>query len=241
MAQRIPLPFTVSCFSEIQIGFTFLVPAHLGSPGQRAVKWVCVCVHDVPDCLWAILHQPFKSSIISQLKSLQATLQLGLWVAVDVVEHCLLLVTWTVNTVRFEVPLFTTGCRVRRHIFCISFRDRCSNAEVRLCMDKREPTIRRCYSSVTTSFWTSSKSRALVSLCTRTAVTCMWATEGLEASTCQTKDNMAVDGWIRPPACKYWSVQCSLPADEPKTAVCGGNSCKEPHCRPGHTQDDDAQ
>ena len=24
-------------------GFTFLVPAHLGSPGQRAVKRVCVC------------------------------------------------------------------------------------------------------------------------------------------------------------------------------------------------------
>jgi len=38
------LPLTVSCFSKIQIGFTFLVPAHLGSPGQRAVKRVCVCV-----------------------------------------------------------------------------------------------------------------------------------------------------------------------------------------------------
>ena len=33
-----------SCFSKIQIGFTFLVPAHPGSPGQRAVKRVCVCV-----------------------------------------------------------------------------------------------------------------------------------------------------------------------------------------------------
>ena len=32
------------CFSKIQIGFTFLVPAHLGSPGQKAVKRVCVCV-----------------------------------------------------------------------------------------------------------------------------------------------------------------------------------------------------
>ena len=38
-----PLPLTVSCFTKIQIGFTFLVPAHLGSPGKRAVKWVCVC------------------------------------------------------------------------------------------------------------------------------------------------------------------------------------------------------
>jgi len=25
----LPLPLTVSCFSKIQIGFTFLVPAHL--------------------------------------------------------------------------------------------------------------------------------------------------------------------------------------------------------------------
>jgi len=44
MAQPVPLPLTVSCFSKIQIGFTFLVPAHLGSPVERAVKWVCVCV-----------------------------------------------------------------------------------------------------------------------------------------------------------------------------------------------------
>jgi len=38
MAQLMPLPLTVSCFSKIQIGFTFLVPAHPGSPGKRAVK-----------------------------------------------------------------------------------------------------------------------------------------------------------------------------------------------------------
>ena len=37
-----PLSLTVSCFSKIQIGFTFLVPAHPGSPGQRVVKRVCV-------------------------------------------------------------------------------------------------------------------------------------------------------------------------------------------------------
>ena len=42
--QLMPLPPTVSCFSKIQTGFTFLVPAHLGSPGQRAVKQLCVCV-----------------------------------------------------------------------------------------------------------------------------------------------------------------------------------------------------
>jgi len=50
-----PLPLTVSCFSKIQIGFTFLVPAHPGSPGQRAIKRVCVfvCVNGVSvKCGW---------------------------------------------------------------------------------------------------------------------------------------------------------------------------------------------
>ena len=46
MAQLMLLPLTVSCLNKIQIGFTFLVPAHPGSPGQRAIKrvFVCVCV-----------------------------------------------------------------------------------------------------------------------------------------------------------------------------------------------------
>ena len=47
MVQLMPLPLTVSCFSKIQIGFTFLVPAHPGSPGQRAVKRLCVCAEYV--------------------------------------------------------------------------------------------------------------------------------------------------------------------------------------------------
>jgi len=39
--QLMPLPLTVSCFSKIHVRFTFLVPAHSGSPGQRVVKRVC--------------------------------------------------------------------------------------------------------------------------------------------------------------------------------------------------------
>jgi len=42
IAQLMPLSLTVSCFSKIQIGFTFLVLAHPGSPRQRAVKRVSV-------------------------------------------------------------------------------------------------------------------------------------------------------------------------------------------------------
>jgi len=50
-AQLMPLPLTVSCSSKIQIRFTFLVPAHPGSPGQRTVKrmysmYVCTMTKD---------------------------------------------------------------------------------------------------------------------------------------------------------------------------------------------------
>jgi len=59
MAQLMPLPLTVSCFSKIQIGFTFLVPAHPSSPGKRAVKRVCVCVSNVkPNLPNSRLHIP---------------------------------------------------------------------------------------------------------------------------------------------------------------------------------------
>ena len=44
MAQLMPLPLTISCFSKIQIGFAFMVLAHPGSPGKRAAKCVCACV-----------------------------------------------------------------------------------------------------------------------------------------------------------------------------------------------------
>ena len=43
IAQLMPLLPTVFCFSKIHIGFTFLVPAHLGSPGKGALNG-CVCV-----------------------------------------------------------------------------------------------------------------------------------------------------------------------------------------------------
>jgi len=40
MAQLMPLPLTVSCSSNIQIGFTFLVQAYPGCPGKEAIKWL---------------------------------------------------------------------------------------------------------------------------------------------------------------------------------------------------------
>jgi len=35
MALLMPLPVIVSCFCKIQIGLTFLVPAHPGTPGKK--------------------------------------------------------------------------------------------------------------------------------------------------------------------------------------------------------------
>jgi len=59
MTQLMPLPPIVSCFNKIEIGFTFLVPADPGSPVQRAVKRVCVCVCVVSEtCMvWAVLRK----------------------------------------------------------------------------------------------------------------------------------------------------------------------------------------
>jgi len=49
-----------------QIGFTFLVTSHLGSPGKRAVKRVCVCV-----CVYT--RQPFGKACIQYLHQPDAT------------------------------------------------------------------------------------------------------------------------------------------------------------------------
>ena len=70
MAQLMLLPLNVSCFSKIQIGFTFLVAAHLGSPGKRAVKRVCVYKAmvrshtDYCSSVWA----PYKKGDIENLR-----------------------------------------------------------------------------------------------------------------------------------------------------------------------------
>jgi len=53
MAQLMPLPLTVSCSSKIQIGFAFLVPAHLGIPGKGPLNG-CVFIL-LRLLLWLIL------------------------------------------------------------------------------------------------------------------------------------------------------------------------------------------
>ena len=121
MAQLMPLPLTVSCFSKIQIGFTFPVPAHLGSPGKRAVKRVYVCLYCNSIYCYSILHDTchfldvicplFFSIHILPLCSYAGTLS---YLAIRlndtscgiVEEHayaCILSVSWAAETVELHL------------------------------------------------------------------------------------------------------------------------------------------
>jgi len=56
-----PLPLTLSCFSKIQIGFTFLVPAYLGVPEKGPLNG---CVHV---CFICKTETGFEKLVISAL------------------------------------------------------------------------------------------------------------------------------------------------------------------------------
>ena len=89
MAQLWPLPLTVSCFSKIQTGFTFLVPAHPGSPGKRAVKRVCVCVTQL---IWKTLNRVVGRFTGMQLKlpcfSIKCQRSASLFVSAHLKSQC---------------------------------------------------------------------------------------------------------------------------------------------------------
>ena len=57
VAQLMPLPLTVSCFRNIQIGFTFLVLAHLGSSAKGLLNG-CLCA-----CVCAVIMPPVIGGI----------------------------------------------------------------------------------------------------------------------------------------------------------------------------------
>ena len=67
MAQLMPLPLTVSCFSKIHIGFTFFVPAHLDSPGKKGPLNGCVCA-----CV-SVLFSLFEKKISRSSKVVENT------------------------------------------------------------------------------------------------------------------------------------------------------------------------
>jgi len=99
MAQLMPLPLTVSCFSKIQIGITFLVPAHPGSPRQTAVKRMCVCV-----------------CVCVQTECMLVGRASGLLLASDVAARGLD-ITGVEHVIHYQVPRTTEVCH---HWHCLS-------------------------------------------------------------------------------------------------------------------------
>ena len=79
MAQLMPLPLTVSCFSKIKIGFTFLVPAHPGSSGQRAVKrvWLPDTADILMYCHMQVTYKDYNTCVLNN-KCVQLALLLRL-------------------------------------------------------------------------------------------------------------------------------------------------------------------
>jgi len=113
MAQLMPLPLTVSCFSKIQIGFTFLVPAHLGSPGKRAVKRMCVCV-----CVW--WHS--QKLVLIELSN-KAWVEVPQSIGENIMEYCS---AWTVKPeppvwpVLVEIQTAAVSCCLYLHV-CLRY------------------------------------------------------------------------------------------------------------------------
>jgi len=58
VAQLMPLPLAVSCFSKIQIGFTFMVTAHPGNSGQSPEG------HEMDVCVWLLRCEESKCGLL---------------------------------------------------------------------------------------------------------------------------------------------------------------------------------
>ena len=80
MANLMPLPLTVSCFSKIQIGFTFQVLAHPGSPGKGLLNgWVLQLsarfIYNIWQCLCGTWQTMFHTISIYPQTRLEGGLQ----------------------------------------------------------------------------------------------------------------------------------------------------------------------
>jgi len=113
MAQLMPLPLTVSCFSKIQIGFTFLVPAHPGIVPEKGPLNGCVCIG--------------KKSMVFSFNCLSKIKDFSKWQAVTYIVEMKVLVglspRWRKMGTLLNLLLHTTyGCRLVP--FQITFNDR---------------------------------------------------------------------------------------------------------------------
>ena len=108
MSQLMLLPLTVSCFSKIQIGFTILVPADPGSPGKRAVKWMCVCVVLALGVCKMSGHKKERKNKHHVISPMCPMLNFGMWGDLtDVITHAKFFVDWFTGFRVLTPPFFS--------------------------------------------------------------------------------------------------------------------------------------
>jgi len=98
-AEVMPLPLTVSCFSKIEIGFTCLVPAHLGSSGQRAIKRVSIV------CVLCVLSHHSNNTCNSSFHWHTNVFQ-NPWPNTVVVVYCSHIVSWLHIYISFCLAIY---------------------------------------------------------------------------------------------------------------------------------------
>ena len=106
MAQLMPLPLTVSCFSKIQTGFTFLVPAHPDSRGKKPLNG-CVCVSS----LWNVYHNTKACFFDPPCMWLTSC-------SVQALSESEILLVWTVLQVERVSCLKWNCCRLKGRTSC---------------------------------------------------------------------------------------------------------------------------
>jgi len=72
---------SLSCFSKIQTGFTSLLPAHPYSPGQRAIKRLCMCIHVTIE---------FTDQVLCQIISFKKSARCSRRTTMPAPHHCFL-------------------------------------------------------------------------------------------------------------------------------------------------------
>ena len=125
MAQLMPLPLSGSCFSKIQIGFTFLVQAHLGSPGKRAFKRACVCV-----CVLSYRGR-LPPSPPSSCGSVTAHVVTSLWLASYMVCHMSFIGCLPGERLRKRTVIFSLKPKLRANRTALSLETKSFSGKVK--------------------------------------------------------------------------------------------------------------
>ena len=103
-AQLMPLPLTVSYFSKIQIGFTFLVPALRVVPDKGPLNGCACILQATPHSVWLVLTWCFEAERCGRLHDVGPLSCSGRDGLVGVVEEVRETVTQHVEQTQQHIP-----------------------------------------------------------------------------------------------------------------------------------------